>query len=85
MTRYFRKKPVIVEAFQAEVNIDIETLNGKVRAYAGDWVVTDVKGRKYPCNQEVFEETYEEVYSLAPFMQEPRADVKISAPAGEDL
>ena len=27
----------------------------------GDWIITGVKGEKYPCKPDIFTETYEEV------------------------
>jgi len=27
----------------------------------GDWIITGVKGEKYPCKQDIFEATYEKV------------------------
>ena len=57
----FRKRPLVVEAHQTDKVVEIATLNGVVTAVPGDWIITDVKGRQYPCNREVFEETYEPV------------------------
>lgn len=39
----------------------IETLEGKMRAEVGDWVIRGVKGELYPCKPDVFEQTYEKV------------------------
>lgn len=59
--RKYRKKPLIVEAYQTDHEIEITTLNGPVSAHAGDYIIKDTKGVPYPCDREVFEETYEEV------------------------
>lgn len=37
----------------------IETLEGKMSVRAGDWIITGVKGEKYPCRADIFEATYE--------------------------
>ncbi|QDX94338.1 hypothetical protein EEL31_08835 [Brevibacillus laterosporus] len=37
----------------------IETLEGKMRAEIGDWIITGIKGEKYPCKPDIFEATYE--------------------------
>ena len=37
----------------------IPTLEGNHRADPGDWIITGVKGEKYPCKPEIFEMTYE--------------------------
>jgi len=42
-------------------NYYIETLDGAVEVTPGDWIITGVKGEKYPCKPDVFEETYEKV------------------------
>ena len=55
----FRKRPVIVEAYQTDKEIFIDTLEGKMKASPGDWIITGVHGEKYPCKPDVFELTYE--------------------------
>jgi len=57
----YQKKPLIVEAYIATEEEYIETLEGTMKANIGDYVITGVKGEKYPCKPEVFQETYEEV------------------------
>ena len=39
--------------------IDIQTLEGEMRAQMGDWVIKGVKGEFYPCKPDIFEMTYE--------------------------
>lgn len=39
----------------------IHTLEGEMRADIGDWIITGVKGEKYPCKPDIFEMTYEPV------------------------
>ena len=39
--------------------IDIQTLEGEMRADIDDWIIQGVKGEFYPCKDEVFRETYE--------------------------
>lgn len=39
----------------------IETLEGVMTASKGDYIIEGVKGEYYPCRQDIFEETYEEV------------------------
>ena len=57
----FRKKPVIIEAYQTQEEMDIQTLEGVMHANIGDWIITGVKGEQYPCKPDVFEHTYESV------------------------
>ena len=39
----------------------IPTLEGDHRANLGDWIITGVKGEKYPCKSHIFEATYDRV------------------------
>jgi hypothetical protein len=57
----YRKKPVIIEAFQTRLAFDIETLEGWMHANVGDWIVMGVKGEVYPVKPDIFEQTYEKV------------------------
>lgn len=54
----FVKKPVVVEAYQTEVELKIETLEGIMTANPGDWIITGVEGEQYPCKPDIFEKTY---------------------------
>ena len=58
----YRKKPIIVEAYQTDEEIIIETLEGKMKANKGDYIIRGIKGELYPCRQDIFHETYEKVY-----------------------
>lgn len=42
-------------------NVVIETLEGKMIADPGDWIIRGVKGELYPCKPDIFEATYEPV------------------------
>jgi hypothetical protein len=55
----FRKKPVVIEAYQTDKELFIETLEGTMRAKPTDWVITGVKGEQYPCDNSIFCQTYE--------------------------
>lgn len=55
----FRKKPIIIEAYQTDKELIIQTLEGPLRAAPGDWIITGVNGEQYPCKPDVFEKTYE--------------------------
>ena len=45
-------------------DIFIPTLEGKMRASKGDWIIKGVKGEFYPCKPDIFEQTYEKVEDL---------------------
>ena len=38
----------------------ISTLEGARRVCPGDWIITGIKGERYPCKPDIFEATYEE-------------------------
>lgn len=37
----------------------IKTLEGDMKVSPGDWIITGVKGEKYPCKPDIFEATYD--------------------------
>lgn len=41
--------------------LQIDTLEGKMRASKGDWIIRGVKHEVYPCKPDIFELTYEPV------------------------
>jgi hypothetical protein len=60
----YRMKPVVIEAEQnlTDAPIDIGTPEGEtMRADPGDWIITGVKGERYPCKADIFAATYEAV------------------------
>lgn len=58
-TRKYRKKPVIIEAYQTDTEMTIHTLEGSMLASPGDYIITGINGEKYPCKPDIFEKTYE--------------------------
>ena len=52
------KKPVEVVFEFAEEDGEIETLEGKFSYKKGDAIITGVKGEKYPCRRDIFDQTY---------------------------
>lgn len=57
----FRKRPIVVEAYQTDKEKIIQTLEGPLRAAPGDWIITGLRGEQYPCKPDIFEKTYEPV------------------------
>jgi len=57
----FRKRPVVIEAELNSSNEDVPiiTLEGTMIANPGDWIITGVKGERYPCKPDIFEKTYD--------------------------
>ena len=54
----FQKKPIVVEAYQTDVEITIDTLEGRMIASPVEWIITCVHGEKDPCKPDIFEKTY---------------------------
>jgi len=44
-----------------EGHIHIQTLEGRMTAQSGDWIIRGVKGEIYPCKPDIFAHTYEPV------------------------
>lgn len=42
----------------------IDTLEGGHIVCPGDWIITGVKGERYPCKPDIFEETYESAVEI---------------------
>lgn len=57
----YSKLPVEVEAFQMDDDFFVDTIEGRMQGYKGDYLIVGVAGEPYPCKQEIFEETYREV------------------------
>lgn len=57
----YRSKPVTVEAVKISRTISIETSEGTVKGYPGDYLITDANGDQYPCKSDTFEKTYERI------------------------
>lgn len=57
------KKPwpagVLFMAGHSTLGFHVETLEGRLHVSDGDWIITGVKGKQYPCKPDIFEMTYE--------------------------
>lgn len=60
-TKKYRKKPIVIEAYQTDKIVYIETLEGTMKADVGDYIITGVNGEQYPCKPDIFNKTYEMV------------------------
>jgi hypothetical protein len=41
--------------------VEIKTLEGVMVGNVGDWIITGIKGERYPCKPDIFAATYEPV------------------------
>lgn len=57
----YRKRPIVIEAYQTPIELKINTLEGVMAASPNDWIITGVNGEQYPCKPDIFEKTYEAV------------------------
>ena len=64
-TRKYRKKPVVIEAYQTDKEMIIHTLEGDMKVSAGDYIITGVNCEQYPCKTDIFEKTYEPVGNIS--------------------
>lgn len=55
----YRKKPLVIEAYQTKIRLLIPTLEGNHIASPGDFIIRGVDGECYPCKPDIFVETYE--------------------------
>lgn len=53
--------PVGVEIVPQMRSVHISTLEGVMIGNVGDFIITGVKGERYPCKPDIFEATYEKV------------------------
>lgn len=53
----------VYEQIVASDGLKIYTLEGKMSASVGDWIIKGVQGEFYPCKPDIFEATYEAVGS----------------------
>lgn len=52
---------IMGETYKADGCLKIPTLEGKMIAAKGDFIIRGVKGEFYPCKPDIFKQTYDEV------------------------
>lgn len=57
----YRKKPIVIEAYQTDKELIIPTLEGDMKASVEDYIITGLRGEQYPCKPDIFNKTYEKV------------------------
>ncbi|MDB5191502.1 MAG: hypothetical protein JWQ96_1065 [Segetibacter sp.] len=53
------KKPIPIRCFQVNERFKVERMEGTREGKAGDYLIVGIRGEMYPCDKEIFEETYE--------------------------
>ena len=57
-----RTDPILSGAMGGDdPHLEIDTLEGVMKASPGDWIIRGVQGEFYPCKPDIFEATYEPV------------------------
>lgn len=54
-----KKKPVVVQATPMPAPFEVDTLEGTMSGDAGDVLIRGVEGELYPCDADIFYQTYE--------------------------
>lgn len=49
----YRKKPIVIEAYQTDKEMIIHTLEGDMKASVGDYIITGLRGEQYPCKPDI--------------------------------
>jgi len=44
--------------YHKKEELEIDTLEGRMIAHIGDWIVKGIKGEVYPVRKDIFEQTY---------------------------
>ena len=52
--KFYKKKPVVVSAYQTEEDTVVRTLEGNMLASKGSYIITGIHGEIYPCQKEIF-------------------------------
>ena len=73
MRAKFRKKPVVIDAVRITEEVRIKTREGELTGLPGEWLITGIHGEKYPCGDDIFQQTYEAANEATPDVQLARA------------
>jgi hypothetical protein len=59
-----RKRPIVIKALQFHYDFKVKTNEGVMIGRRGDYLLIGVKGEKYSCAKEIFEQTYDVVNQM---------------------
>lgn len=54
------KKPIPIQAIQIFEHFEVVTLEGTMKGKPGDWLMKGIRGELYPCDMDIFRESYED-------------------------
>ncbi len=55
------KKRIPIDAIQIDEPFSVETMEGKMKGKAGDYLMKGIEGELYPCDKDIFDKSYEVV------------------------
>ena len=53
------KKPIPIRCIQINEPFKVETMEGTLEGKPGDYLMIGIKGEIYPCDKDIFDETYQ--------------------------
>lgn len=53
------KRPIPIQCVQIHEPFEVETMEGTLRGKKDDWLMIGIHGEMYPCDNEIFQQTYE--------------------------
>lgn len=81
----FIGKDIKVSYCERIPSLEIETLEGTMKALPGDYIIKGVKGEFYPCKPDIFEQTYDAVGARCLEMNVSVKDTDIFKAVSESL
>lgn len=62
-SKTYQKRPIEIQAIELEEDVWINTREGRLKGYKGDWIIQGIQGEIYPCGREIFIKTYFPTYA----------------------
>lgn len=59
----YTKRPITIKAVELKEEVEIETREGTLKGYVGDFLIEGIEGEIYPCGREIFIKTYYPEYA----------------------
>jgi len=53
------KKPIPIRCLQINEPFEVQTMEGVMKGKKGDWLMVGISGEMYPCDDEIFQRTYD--------------------------
>ena len=66
---YGNELHLIIQYVGEVLYIEIDTLEGTMRANLGDFIIKGVQGEFYPCKPDIFEQTYENMVEVKKWLK----------------